>query len=471
MKKIYFIAICGTGMASLAAMFKSKGYIVYGVDENVYPPMSTFLEQQNIPVFQGFDKTHLNEKPDLVVIGNAMSRGNPEVEFVLNEKIPYISLPAALNRFFIHEKISCVVTGTHGKTTTSSMLAWILEYAGRKPSFFIGGMPENFNGGFQVAQGEHIVLEGDEYDSAFFDKRAKFLHYQPDLLVINNIEFDHADIYNSLEEIEKAFRQLINIVPGNGKIIANIDDPVVADIVQKSFSQVETMALHNEAQWQAKDLNFGNESSSFSIYFNGSWQAEVQISQSGEHNIRNALAAFVSACTLGISVDKVVAALKEFKGVKRRLTLKKQVGEILVFDDFAHHATAVSQTLRGVKKRYPDKKIWALFEPRSASAKRKIFEKHYYDAFDFADEVIITPLHRPDKVQTAERLSVENIITILNEKNIKAHIMSPGEEMLHYLFENKTGKDVFVFMSNGEFAHMPDRFAERLIIDHRRKEE
>ncbi|KAA3663412.1 MAG: UDP-N-acetylmuramate:L-alanyl-gamma-D-glutamyl-meso-diaminopimelate ligase [Calditrichaeota bacterium] len=465
MKKIYFIAICGTGMASLAAMFKAKGYEVYGVDENVYPPMSTFLADQHIPVFQGFDQSHLHKKPDLVVIGNAMSRGNPEVEFVLNEKIPYISLPAALNQFFIHEKMSCVVTGTHGKTTTSSMLAWILEYAGREPSFFIGGMPENFDGGFQVGKGEHIVLEGDEYDSAFFDKRSKFIHYQPDLLIINNIEFDHADIYNSLEEIKKSFRHLLNIVPGNGKIIANVDDVVVADLVQKSFSQVEPVSIKTPAKWQAKNITYNKIGTSFDLFLEEKLCTTVRISLPGEHNVRNALAACVGAFQLGIPVQTITQAFDKFKGVKRRLTLKKQVGEMLIFDDFAHHATAVEQTLRGVRDRYPDKKIWALFEPRSASAKRKIFENQYYDAFDRADEVILAPLHRPDKVATNERLSLENIILKLKEKNIPARIMSPGEEMVHYLFESKTGNDVFVFMSNGEFAHVPDSFAERLIID------
>ncbi|KAA3611005.1 MAG: UDP-N-acetylmuramate:L-alanyl-gamma-D-glutamyl-meso-diaminopimelate ligase [Calditrichaeota bacterium] len=465
MKKIYLAAICGTGMASLAAMLKTKGYEVSGVDENVYPPMSTFLEEQGIPVFHGFDAAHLANKPDLVVIGNALSRGNPEVEFVLNEKIPYISLPAALNQFFIRDKFACVVTGTHGKTTTSSMLAWILEYAGMQPSFFIGGMPENFSGGFQIGDGEHIVLEGDEYDSAFFDKRAKFLHYQPRILIINNIEFDHADIYQSLEEIKKAFRQLINLVPGNGGIIANIDDPVVAEIVQNIYTNVQTIGVGSSAAWQAVNIRYGGEESFFDVRYNGQFVASISISQAGEFNIRNALAAFVAASKLGISAEVITAALLRFQGVKRRLTLKAKIGAMQILDDFAHHATAIKQTLCGVRNRFPDKKIWAIFEPRSASAKRKVFEKQYFDAFDDADEVIIAPLHRPDKVPVDERLSVETIVQKLNEKNIPSRILPPGNEMLEFLSKNKSKNDIFLFMSNGNFADMPNILAERLKID------
>ncbi len=465
MKKIYLIAICGTGMASLAAMLKAKGYEISGVDENVYPPMSTFLQEQGIPVFQGFNIEHLAARPDLVIIGNAMSRGNPEVEFVLNEKIPYQSLPQALNRYFIRDKYSCVVTGTHGKTTTSSMLAWILQFAQERPSFFIGGMPENFSGGFQLGAGKYIVLEGDEYDSAFFDKGAKFLHYQPDLLIINNIEFDHADIYNSLEEVKTAFRRLINIVPGRGEIIANVDDPVVTELIQNAFSNVRTIGFCEQAQWRAVNCYFDTETTQFEIENDGQGIASVEIRQPGDYNIRNALAAFVAASQLGIPTTTITAALGAFRGVRRRLTLKNKINGMLVYDDFAHHATAVQNTLYALKKRYPGKKLWAIFEPRSASAKRKVFERQYFNAFDPADEVIIAPLHRPDKVEESERLSVENIIENLNIKNIPARILPPGNDMLDYLLKNKTRNDVFLFMSNGEFADMPNSLAERLKID------
>ena len=465
MKKIYLIAICGTGMASLAAMLKAKGYEVSGVDDNVYPPMSTFLQKQEIPVFQGYNPEHLVAKPDLVIIGNAMSRGNPEVEFVLNEKIPYMSLPEALRQFFIRDLYSCVVTGTHGKTTTSAMLAWVLQFAGKHPSFFIGGMPENFSGGFQVSEGKYIVLEGDEYDSAFFDKGAKFLHYQPDLLIINNIEYDHADIYNSFEEIKTAFRRLINIVPGNGEIIANADDPAVFALIQKAFYKVHTTGFGERAQWRATNCQFKEKSTHFSIENNGRVITALEIQQVGEFNIRNALAAFVAGFQLGIPANTLKDALAEFRGVKRRLTLKNNINGMLVFDDFAHHATAVKNTLSGLKNRYPGKKLWAIFEPRSASAKRKIFEHLYYDAFDTADEVILAPLHRPDKVAAPERLSVETIVEKLNHKNIPARILPPGEAMLSYLSRNKTRNDIFLFMSNGEFSDMPNCLAERLQID------
>ncbi|MDQ7062849.1 MAG: UDP-N-acetylmuramate:L-alanyl-gamma-D-glutamyl-meso-diaminopimelate ligase [candidate division KSB1 bacterium] len=466
-KSIYHIAICGTGMASLAAMLKNRGYRVIGSDENVYPPMSTFLEEQAIPIYQGFDAEHIRqEKPDLVVIGNAMSRGNPEVEFVLNEKIPYISLPAALREFFIRGRYSCVVTGTHGKTTTTSMLAWVLQSAGLQPGLFVGGLPENFGRGFQLGDGPHFVIEGDEYDSAFFDKGPKFLHYMPDLLIINNIEFDHADIYRNLDEIKTMFRRLVRIVPSRGHIIANADDPVVQEVVQPCYSNLHAFGRSAAAEWRADEIAHTETGSRFVIQHRGETVAEAEIALWGEHNVQNALAVFVAATQLGFRPEHILKGLRTFRGVRRRLTRIGEVDGMVIFDDFAHHATAIKETLKAVRSHFPSRRIWAIFEPRTASAKRKVFEKQFYAAFDGVDRVIIAPLHRPDKVPEAERLSVERILNALRDKAIPAESIAPGEPMLAYLSEHAESGDVFVFMSNGDFNSMPTKLWH--VLNHKR---
>ena len=449
-------------MATLAAMLRHKGADVIGSDEHVYPPMSTFLEQQGISILQGFDEKHLTPRPDLVVVGNAMSRGNPEVEYVLDEHIPFTSLPAMVYDSFIRGKYSCVVTGTHGKTTTTSMLAWILQSAGRKPSFLVGGLPQNFSGSFQLAPGPHFVIEGDEYDTAFFDKVPKFLHYFPELLIINNIEFDHADIYRGLDDIKNVFERLLRLVPRKGYVIANADDPVVREVAQRSYSQNQWFGLTEQADWRAVDIETTAAAVRFAVLLKGEKQAAITLPLSGEHNVRNALAAFVAARQLGVSAQAIETALADFRGVARRQTLVGEAGGCTIIDDFAHHATAVRETLKGVRQQYRDRRIWALFEPRSASAKRVEFEQHYYEAFDHADCVVIAPLHRPDKVAAEKRLSVQRVIDAIRERGIQADSFPAGEEMLAFLLQNRQDGDVFVFMSNGDFAGMPDRLLDAL---------
>ena len=462
-KNIYLLGICGTGMAALAAMLKSQGYIVSGSDENAYPPMSTFLASQNIPVYAGFNVTNIEAaKPDLVIIGNALSRGNPEVEHILNHKLDFLSMPAALSDFFIRGKYSCVVTGTHGKTTTTSLLAWILEAAGQNPSFFVGGLPENFKQGFQLSDGRHFVSEGDEYDSAFFDKGPKFLHYRPDLLIINNIEFDHADIYKDLTEIKTAFRRLINIVPGKGHIVANADDAVVAELLQKAFSNVQLFGLSEKAAWRASEIQFDGNGTAFTIEHNHEPVCHIQSPMMGMHNVRNVLASFISATLLGLSPDQIASGVHSFQGVRRRMDKLGEIGDVLVFEDFAHHATAVKETLEGVRLRFPDRRIWAIFEPRTASAKRKVFELTYYHTFDEADQVIFAAMHRPDKVPESERMSIPNIINALHERGISARSVSQNEDLLSYLPTEAKPGDVFIFMSNGSFDGIPGRFVEAL---------
>jgi len=458
---LHLIGICGTGMAALAGMLKQRGYKITGSDLNVYPPMSTFLEQQQIPVYQGFDPAHLQPPPDWVIVGNAMSRGNPEVEYTLNAGLRYYSLPEALKEFFIRGKYSCVVAGTHGKTTTSSLLAWTLESAGLDPSFFIGGIPENFGQGFKLGSGRHFVLEGDEYDSAFFDKGSKFFHYLPNLIVLNNIEYDHADIFNNFDEVKTAFRRLINIIPGNGYLIACSDDPAVREMLSRALCQVLTYGVGAEAEWRPTLTRAQPEGAEFIIEHRGEKFGPLFVPLAGEHNVKNATAVFAAATCLGVPPEKISAALKTFRGVRRRLQVKYD-REVLVLDDFAHHPTEVRETLRGVKQRFPDRRLWAVFEPRTASTKRKVFEEDYIRAFETADRVVFAPMHRPDKVPEAERLSLENVVAGICRGGKPVDIVPAGDEMANFIIQQSTRGDVILFMSNGDFFGMPSRLVEKL---------
>ena len=459
---IHLIGICGTGMAALAGMLKQRGHHVTGSDLNVYPPMSTFLEQQKIPVHHGFDAGHLQPAPEVVVVGNAISRGNPEVEYMLNAGWRYYSFPEALKEFFIRGKYSCVMAGTHGKTTTSSLLAWTLESAGRDPSFFIGGIPENFGQGFKLGNGRHFVLEGDEYDTAFFDKASKFFHYLPNLVILNNIEYDHADIFKNLEEVKIAFRRLINIIPGNGYLIAGVDDAVVREMLPRAFCKVATFGFSADAEWRPAMTRVLPEGNEFIIEHGEEKFGPLFIPLAGEHNVNNATAVFAAAIHLGLAPEKIREALRTFRGVRRRLQVKYNEDDLLVLDDFAHHPTEVRETLRGVRQRYSNRRLWAVFEPRTASTKRKVFEQDYIQAFAAADRVVFAPMHRPDKVPEAERLSLENVVEGIRRQGKPTAVVPAGDEMANFIIHHIERGDVILFMSNGDFSGMPALFLEKL---------
>ncbi|MGH7497113.1 MAG: UDP-N-acetylmuramate:L-alanyl-gamma-D-glutamyl-meso-diaminopimelate ligase [bacterium] len=456
------IAICGTGMAALAGMLKQRGHTVTGSDSNVYPPMSTFLEGLGIQVYQGFDPAHLQPHPELVIIGNAMSRGNPEVEYVLNEQIPYASLPETLKNYFIRGKYSCVVAGTHGKTTTSSLLAWTLHSAGLDPSFFIGGIPENFGQGFRLGEGRHFVLEGDEYDSAFFDKGPKFLHYLPQLVILNNVEYDHADIYGSFAEVKISFRRLINLVPARGFLVACSDDPTVRSMLPAAFAQVITFGMGEEAQWRAYDIRVEANGTQFSVLRNQEKLGPFFVHLHGEHNVKNGVAVVAAAHALGISFEKTASALQNFKNVRRRLQLLYDHNGVKIFDDFAHHPTAIRETIAAVKQRFPEQRLWAMFEPRSATSKRKVFEQEYLQAFRAAQGVVLAPVYRPDKVPEAERLSLSAVVEGIRARGITAEITPTGEAMADYLFRHAVPGDILLFMSNGDFGGTPALLINKL---------
>ncbi len=449
-------------MASLAAMLKSKGYQVYGSDDGVYPPMSTFLAEQGIPVYDGFDPTHLQPAPDLVVVGNVISRGNVEIEEILAQHIPYISLPDALREFIVRGRRSIVVTGTHGKTTTASLLAWIFDSAGLDPSFLIGGIPNNFGRGFQIGSGQDVILEGDEYDSAFFDKVAKFLRYLPDIGIINHIEFDHADIYSNLEEIKLAFRRFVNLIPKNGLLVVCHDFAVVREISAKAFCPVESFGLANEADWRAINIVMTPGKTQFQVIKKGVSCGTIDLPIPGRHNIRNALAAIAVSQHVGIGFDRIKEALAEFTGVKRRLELKGTANGVSVYDDFGHHPTAVKETLAAFRAQHPGQRIWALFEPRTATTRRSVFQQEFVQAFADADAVLVAPVNRPDKAPAGQVFSPEKLTADLRQIGKMAECFESVDAIVDYLLRNVRRTDLVITFSNGPFGDIHRKLIKAL---------
>ena len=461
-QKIYLIGICGTAMASLAGMLREKGYGVSGSDSDVYPPMSDFLARLEIPVFKGFNAENIQKtKPDVVVIGNALSRGNVEIEYVLDSGLRYASMAETVKELFIRGKQSIVVAGTHGKTTTTAMLAWILEVAGRKPSFLVGGIAENFGSSFQLRDGPDFVIEGDEYDTAFFDKGPKFLHYLPRIVLLKNIEFDHADIYADLEAIKTAFRRLINIVPRSGLIVAGIDSPVVTELIPAAFSRVATAGL-GTGEWQAVNIKTTADGMDFEILRSDSNTGSFAIPLPGTFNVQNALGAIIVARDLGIPDEVIRRALSTFKSVKRRLEIRGEVNGIVVYDDFAHHPTAVQETLRAVRERHPHARVWAVFEPRSQTCRRKIFEPAFIQSFDPADVILIARVYGASHLAPAETLSPDRVAEGIRARGKRAFTFASTEEIVSLVASEARPGDHVVIMSNGGFDNIHVKLLERL---------
>ncbi len=449
-------------MGSLAAMLKERGYRITGSDDHLYPPMSTFLEEVGIEVKEGFAAANLHQRPDLVVIGNAVSRGNPEVEATLNSRIPYLSLPEVVRDFFIREKRSMVITGTHGKTTTTALTAHLLSHAGLDPSFLIGGLARNFRRSYHLGKGVFFVVEGDEYDSAFFAKTAKFFFYLPEVLVVNNIEFDHADIYTDLYEIEKAFRQLINLVPQNGLLLANGDDPVVAAVTPASFAPVRTFGLKEGVFWQASQIEVAGKNSRFTVRRQGELWGHFELPMAGAHNVRNALAAIGVGVQAGISVNQLQAGLRTFKGVVRRQQLLGEIDDIVLIDDFAHHPTAVSQTLQGLRLSYPEARLWAVFEPASATNARAIFTERYVESFSAADLLLIAKVPRPERASRDAPMDPRSLAMQIRQQGRVAHYIPEVPQIIDHLLKALRPGDVVVFMSNAGFGDVQSKLLEAL---------
>jgi len=403
-------------MASLAAMLKDSGYEVSGSDAGVYPPMSDFLIQKQIRVIQGYDAGNLQPEPDLVVVGNALSRGNPEIEHVLNFRLPFVSFPEALKHFYLRRKISTVITGTHGKTTTTSMIAWGLRFAGLHPNFLIGGIAENFQSSYGLEGGSHFVVEGDEYDSAFFDKGPKFLHYLPYYAVLANIEYDHADIYPNMEAVKLQFRRFVNLIPQHGYLAVGADSPAALEISQYSLCKKETFSTSTDSDWSAGNIELKNDRFCFNVLYRKKMFRRLHMRIFGNYNIRNALAATAILNQLGVSEDDIRESLESFDGVRRRMQLRCRINGIRIYEDFAHHPTAVREILQAVRDVIQPERVWAIYEPRSATSRRSVFQKEIAEALGLADCVAIPKLFRPEKVPEGERLDKERLIADLQSR-------------------------------------------------------
>jgi UDP-N-acetylmuramate: L-alanyl-gamma-D-glutamyl-meso-diaminopimelate ligase len=461
MTRIHLIGICGTAMATLAAMLKSRGHDVRGSDENVYPPMSDFLDRQGITTLRGYKAEHITSDLDLVVVGNAISRGNPELEEVLDRKIHYCSLPEAIRDNFLWGARSVVIAGTHGKTTTTSLTGWLLAFGGADPSVFIGGIAENFDGSYRIGGGREFVIEGDEYDSAFFDKTAKFLKYLPDIVVVNNIEFDHADIYPDLDAIRLAFQRLVNLIPRRGLLLLGADDPDAVALRNRARCRVETFGLSDGADWQAHDLRASEASTAFSVRRDGHPMGSFELPLLGAYNVRNALASIAVAAAVGLHVDTIAAGLRKFRGVRRRMEHRGTVSGVAVYDDFAHHPTAIQETLTAVRSAYPDRRVWGIFEPRSATSCRRVFQADFVRALSHADVVILPAVFRSN-MPDDERLSAEQIVSDLKESGVNARYIPAVDDIVRTVAKEARDGDLVVVMSNGGFDNIHQKLLSAL---------
>ena len=461
MKRIHLIGVCGTAMATLAALLKSRGYDVRGSDQNVYPPMSDFLVQQGITTFQGYDAAHITAELDLVVVGNAISRGNAELEEVLDRKIRYCSLPEAVRDHFLWGARSIVIAGTHGKTTTTSLAGWLLAHGGADPQVFIGGIAENFESSYRIGGGRDFVIEGDEYDSAFFDKTAKFLKYLPDIAVVNNIEFDHADIYPDLDAIRLAFRRLVNLVPRRGLLLLGADNADSLALKSHARCKVETFGLAAGSDWQAHDLEVTPSATRFGVRRAGTSIGTFEVPLLGAYNVRNALAAIAVGAATGLSTDTMAEGLRQFKGVRRRLQHRGTASGVAVYDDFAHHPTAIAETLEGVRSAYPDRRIWAIFEPRSATSCRSVFQADFAKALGKADRVVLPAVFR-STVPEAERLSPEALVDDLKAAGVDARYIPDIADIVRTVAKDARTGDLVIVMSNGGFDDIHQKLLSAL---------
>lgn len=444
-------------MASTAAALKEKGLVVSGSDQNVYPPMSIFLADRAIQVMSGYAESNLAHRPDLVVIGNAISRGNPEAEYVLERKLRYCSLPELLKEYFIRGKRSLVVAGTHGKTTTTSLLTWVFEHNGYNPSYLIGGIPNNLGQGARFTESEWFIIEGDEYDTAFFDKRSKFVHYLPEVAIINNLEFDHADIFESLPAIQTSFKRLINLIPRNGLLLANGDDPNVAPLLDITHCPVKRFGLGEANAVRAFNMNLAATASEFEIP-----SFKFRLNLLGELNVRNALAVVGCAKHCGLKNSQIQSAFDTFKGIKRRMEVRGISGGVTVVDDFGHHPTAIRETLRALRVRFPGQRIWAIFEPRSNTTRRNVFQQELASAFKDADRVIISEVARLEQVPAAERLDPQRLMQDIKTSGKIGAYLPDVDSIVEHVKKNADGGDVVCVFSNGGFGGIHAKLLQRL---------
>jgi UDP-N-acetylmuramate: L-alanyl-gamma-D-glutamyl-meso-diaminopimelate ligase len=470
-RHIHLSGICGTAMASLAGLLREKGCRVTGSDAAAYPPMSDLLREMGVPVAQPYAEANLDPRPDLVVIGNALSRGNPEVERVLDERIPFTSMAAVLHEEFLVGRESLVVAGTHGKTTTTSMLAWIYQTASREnpalePSFLIGGVAENFGTSFQLRPTRTFLLEGDEYDTAFFDKGPKFLHYFPDGLILTSVEFDHADIYADLPQVKTAFQRLVNLVPRRGVIVAYDDGSKgsnVTECVNRALCRVERYGFTESANWRIENLRHVGGKSLWEVHHDGQLWAELEMQVAGEHNVLNATAAAALAANHDVPIAAIRAALASFLSVRRRLEVRAVVDGVTIIDDFAHHPTAIRETLRALRQVYGNARLWAVLEPRSNTLRRNVFQQELVESLALADRVILAAVYQQQRIPEGERLHPEQVIAALNENGTPAELCADVAAIVDSLDRQLQPGDVVAILSNGGFDGIYEKLPARLV--------
>src|SRR5256885_971056 len=456
-QKFHFIGIGGRARAGVGGALKDRGFKISGSDESVYPPMSIFLEQHGIKLHQGYAKENIPADADVVVIGNAMKRGNPEVEAVLNRKLFYLSLPEVLKNYFLRGKHNLVVTGTHGKTTTTSLLAWIMDKGGRKPGYLIGGIPKNLGHGARVNDSNYFVMEGDEYDTAFFDKRSKFIHYLPELVIMNNIEFDHADIFRDIDEIKLSFKRLLNIVPENGMVLINGDDQNCVEVAKDCRAQMVEVGFSKNCAQRIRDVAYSTDGSRFTL-----GEDVYEISLLGEFNVRNAAMAATAARFYDVPKAKIDNAFKSFSGIARRLELRGEARGVKVIDDFGHHPTAIVQTLQALRNRYRRHRLWAVFEPRSNTTRRAVFQQQLPDAFQFADGLFISQVARLEQIPEDERLKPERVVAAIAKTGRPAFYERNADAIVDRIVPMLRPKDVVVIFSNGGFDNIHEKLLGRL---------
>ncbi len=459
---IHIMGVCGTGMAAMAGMLKDSGFRVTGSDQNVYPPMSDFLARAGINVMEGYRPENLDPRPNLVIVGNVIQAVFPETEKLAELRIPYLSMPQALGHFFLNNKKSLVVAGTHGKTTTSSMLATALYRAGSSPGFLIGGIVEAFGRNYRIGDGEFFVVEGDEYDTAFFNKVSKFLHYQPDYAILTSIEFDHADIFADLDQIKDSFAEFVRLIPPDGALVACMDDPVVAEIAALATGPVISYGTGDNCRWHLRDLAVSGLASTFAAYKDGTLYGEFSLPMPGMHNGLNALAVIALMDHLGVRQDAIRQGLASFEGVKRRQQIRGEVDGITVLDDFAHHPTAVKETIKALHLGWPDRRLIIVFEPRTNSSRRAVFQQQYAGSFAGADMVVVREIVPLDTVPVEEQFSSQKLVASLADQEIAAEYFPDTDTILDFVVDQARPGDVIAILSNGGFDDIHERLLVRL---------